>query len=48
MTPAQRQSDSYDSWLFAIACLRAELEAGRKLTPKEMLEAVDRAGKGDR
>jgi len=35
-------SDSYNSWRLAIACLRAQLEAGRPLTPKEMLEAVDR------
>jgi len=42
MTPEQRQSDSYECWRLAIACLRVQHEAGRKLTPKEMLEAVDR------
>ena len=42
MTPSQLQSDSYNSWLFAIACLRIQHEVGKKLTPKEMLEALDR------
>ena len=30
-------ADSLSSWELAIACLRAEVEAGRKLTPDEML-----------
>lgn len=28
-------------WELSIACQRAELEAGRKLTPEEMIAAVD-------
>jgi len=39
MTPAPH--DTLSEWQFAITCLRAEAEAGRKLTPTEMVEAVD-------
>lgn len=39
MTESER--DHYESWRFALACLRAEHRAGRKLTPQEMIAAVE-------
>lgn len=39
MTDGER--DYYGSWQLAVACKRAEIEAGRKLTPKEMLKWLD-------
>lgn len=36
------EQDHYASWRLAIACLRAQFEAGRKLTPAEMVERVER------
>lgn len=35
------EQDQYASWRLAIACLRAQFEAGRKLTPAEMVERSD-------
>lgn len=40
MNDAER--DYLACWQFAVACLRAELVAGRKLTPGEMVERVER------
>jgi hypothetical protein len=34
-------NNSLACWELAIVCQRAEVEAGRKLTPAEMLAAVD-------
>ena len=36
------ETDSYESWRLAIECLRVQHEAGRKLTPKEMLAMIDK------
>ena len=33
--------DTLSEWELAVSCLRVEVEAGRKLTPSEMLAAVD-------
>lgn len=38
----QGERDHFLSWEFAIACLRAEKESGRKLTPAEMVELAER------
>ena len=38
MTEAER--DQHDSYFFAVACLREQLVAQRKLMPKEMAERV--------
>lgn len=35
--------DHLRSWELAIACLRVELQSGRKLSPKEMIDLVDMA-----
>ena len=33
--------DTLSEWQLAVSCLRAEVEAGRKLTPAEMIAAID-------
>jgi len=38
------EKDHFLSWELAIACLRVEQEAGRKLSPQEMIERVDGEG----
>jgi len=35
------ERDQFLSWELAISCLRVEFEAGRKLTPREMIERSD-------
>lgn len=39
MTDTMR--DSHDSWLYAIACARAHIEAGRTLVGDELVRAAD-------
>lgn len=36
----REQADFWASYRYAIACKRAELEAGHKMTPREMAERV--------
>ena len=38
--------DHLRSWELAIACLRVELQSGRKLSPQEMIERVDEEARG--
>lgn len=44
MTDYDWRADSYLSWELAIAALRAQHVAGRKLSPAEMLRMVDAEG----
>lgn len=37
----EAEEDQYLSMQFAWACLRVEMQAGRKLSPEEMIRLVD-------
>ena len=41
MTPAEIARNSLASWRYAIAALRARHEAGREVTPAEMVRRAD-------
>lgn len=43
LTPQEAHDDFSMSLYFLGACMRAEIDAGRKLTPAEMIEAIDKA-----
>lgn len=45
MTPSDITADSYASWLYAVAALRAQhlaAKEGRTLTTEELIRAADR------